>query len=179
MDKPDLYSPDNQQEVSMKRLITAVLACALAIGAAATAGDEVPWFDMEKCVFCKHFNDEPGCLDHATYEVHKIKNGIVSIGAVEPEWQEAWDRIEAAMKEEQKKIEAITDPAEMPYMCGSCCAYGEFMKAGLVPQKIESAVGDIEIWTSDDPAMVQKLHDFADKTMAAMAKMTEAAEAKE
>jgi len=154
----------------MKRSICLLTGLLVVLAVAATAGDEKPWFDMENCAFCKHIVAEKGLMEHMCFEYHDLTNGILSITTVDPEYQEAYERAQKNM--EAVGAEMMKDPqAQPPYMCGHCEAYGGLIMAGVMPQHVKAAVGDILVWTSDDPEMVAKLHAFADRSMEEMAKM--------
>lgn len=75
----------------------------------------------------------------------------------------------------QKKMDSLgfelMQATEMPYMCGHCMAYGEFLMAGVVPDHVRSTFGEIVVWTSDQPEMVKKLHAFAQRSIDECAKM--------
>jgi hypothetical protein len=157
----------------MKRSVVLLIGLAALLATAATAGDDKPWFDMEGCSFCKHITAEEGLKEHMCFEYHELINGILSITTVDPDFQEAYERAQKSM--EAVGAEMMKNPqAQPPYMCGHCEAYGGFIQAGVMPQHVQTAVGDILVWTSDDSTMVAKLHAFANRSMEEMAKMKSA-----
>ena len=128
-----------------------------------------PWFDMENCAMCKNLIAEPGLLEHSDWENHKIDNGAVIVTTVDEEYL-------PAMKEASKKMQAVAEKlmaGEKHYLCGMCSAYGELYMSGAKVQSVETNHGFVEIFTSDDPATVAKIHAFADKNNEEMAKMME------
>ncbi|MDH3890715.1 MAG: hypothetical protein OEV49_06490 [candidate division Zixibacteria bacterium] len=128
---------------------------------AATAGD-LPWFDMEKCTFCKHITAEKGLMEHMNFEYHNHSKGILSITVVDKDYQEAFARVSKKMTETGEKMMASKEPP--PYMCGHCAGYGEFIMAGVMPEVVSTDGGEITLWMSDKPEMVTKLHAFAQRT---------------
>ena len=48
------------------------------ICSAASAGD-LPWFDMEKCAFCKHITAEEGLMEHLNFEYHNHSKGLIHL----------------------------------------------------------------------------------------------------
>jgi len=149
------------------KTLTIALACAVLILAASVSADDKLWFDMEGCAFCKEIGAEKGLAEHMHHEYHHLTNGLLSITMVDEEYHDAYMRSQNAM---QKVAEGMAG-GEMPSMCGHCSSYGEFMMAGVSPQYVKSEVGDILVWTSDDPEMVKKLHAFGDRTVKEMAAM--------
>ena len=152
----------------MNRFVVLLVGLTVLLCSVATAGDDVPWFDMEKCAFCKMITAEEGLSEHMQFEYHKLSNGMMSITVVDKEYMEPYERVEKKM---EKLGNELMQETEMPYMCGLCCAHGEFYTAGLQPDHIRSKVGEIVIWTSDQPEMVKKLHAFAQRSIDECAKM--------
>ena len=152
----------------MNRFVVLLVGLTALLCSMATAGDEVPWFDMEKCAFCKMITAEEGLTEHMHFEYHKLFSGMMSITVVDKEYMEPYERV-------QKKMDSLgfelMQATEMPYMCGHCMAYGEFLMAGVVPNHIRSTFGEVVVWTSDQPEMVKKLHTFAQRSIDECAKM--------
>jgi hypothetical protein len=153
-------------------LFTGLLLVVLA--GIAVAGDE-PWFDMEKCAFCKNMAAEEGLLEHMHMEFHKVDDGLVSVFTVDHGYEDKLAHAQAAM---EKVAEDMQKTGEVPYMCGHCKMYGSFMMSGLMPQTLEGKLATLEIWKTDDAEMVKKLHKYADRSTEEMAKMEAAGEAK-
>ncbi len=134
------------------------------------AESEKPWFDMEKCAFCKSLADEPGLMEHMNYEYHEMPNGILSITIIDEGYHDAYMRVMDAM---QKTAEEIGKTGKLPYMCGHCEAYGRFMMAGVEERYYQGDLADIHMMMSDDPEMVEALHEFAARAMKEMAALEE------
>lgn len=131
---------------------------------AAVAGD-LPWFDMENCVFCKHITAEEGLMEHMKFEYHNHSKGILSITVVDKEYKEAFTRVSKQMEAEgEKMMSLMTSKEPPPYMCGHCAGYGEFIMAGVMPEVVSTSHGEMTLWISDKPEMVAKLHAFAKRT---------------
>ena len=152
----------------MNRIVVLLVGLTVLLCSVATAGDDVPWIDMEKCAFCKVITAEEGLAEHMQFEYHKLSNGMMSITVVDKEYVEPYERVEKKM---EKLGNELMQATEMPYMCGLCSAHGEFYMAGLQPDHIRSKVGEIVIWTSDQPEMVEKLHAFAQRSIDECARM--------
>ena len=132
---------------------------------------ESGWFDMTNCEFCKTMLVEPELLHHATWETHKIENGFIYVGTVEPEYAEAMATAGVAMEKlGSDMMTGKVNPMSVK-MCGSCAAMGQFMMAGVKMEKIQGEAADVTIVTSDDPKMVAKLHEYADRNTKEMAEM--------
>lgn len=153
----------------MKNVLTACLVAVLMLAASGMAQEteEKPWFDMEKCGFCKHLMEDPEMLNHCTWEHHNIGNGIVTVSTVEKEYLPAYRTAMVKMQEVGKKMEQ----GEMVPMCGMCTAMGGLMQKGVKWEYVETQHGDIMIMTSDDPELVAELHAFSDKTNLELDKM--------
>ncbi|MBD3258987.1 hypothetical protein GF377_11185 [candidate division GN15 bacterium] len=147
------------------KLLVAVAVLALAL--VALAGDEKPWFDMETCSFCKHLIEDPGLLHHCDWEHHKISDGVLTVTTVEDEYLDAFNTAMANMEEAGKKMQS----GEMLPMCGMCTAMGNLMMTGAQWESVTTKHGSVSVLTSDDPAVVEKIHAFADRTNDEMAKM--------
>ncbi|MBD3219056.1 MAG: hypothetical protein GF310_12345 [candidate division Zixibacteria bacterium] len=158
-----------------KNLFLVVLGVLLIFGTLLIAGDEKgekadkPWFDMENCAMCKNLVAEPGLLENSDWENHKIDNGAVIVTTVDEEYLPAMKKASKQMQEVAEKLMA----GEKHYLCGMCSAYGELYMSGAKVQSVETNHGFVEIFTSDDPATVEKIHAFADKNNEEMAKMME------
>jgi len=161
----------------MKSVLTMCFATLLLLSAAGWAQDaeEKPWFDLENCGFCKHLMDDPGLLDHCTWENHNIENGMMSVTTVDKEFLPSYRAAAMKMKETSEKMEK----GEMVPMCGMCTAMGSLMMKGAKWEYVETQYGDVQIMTSDNEEVVQELHAFTDKTNAELAKMEEAAQVEE
>lgn len=152
----------------MKRSVV-LLAGVLVIlaGLAATAADDKPWFDMEKCAFCKNVTAHEGLMEHMDYEYHMIDNGALGVGTVDPEYKEAYHEVQMAM---QKTAEQMQETGRIPYMCDHCSTYGALMMSGARMELKHGRLADITLMTSEDPEMVKKIQAFAKRTNEEMVK---------
>jgi hypothetical protein len=166
-----------QRSNGMKNVLTVCLAAMLLMAASGVAQDteEKPWFDMEKCGFCKHLLEDPEMLDHCTWEHHNLEDGMMSVSTVEKEYLPSYREAMAKMQEVGEKMEQ----GEMVPMCGMCTAMGELMQKGAEWEYVQTEHGDIMIMTSDDPEVIAELHAFSDKTNAELEKMMAASTAEE
>ena len=160
----------------MRRNLTLALIAAVGYVISVTAAGE-PWFDFEKCMFCKAFASQPGLLDHMKTEYHDTKTGIISVTYIDKDY-------EAAFKKAQDSIgQVVADKVagKQIVACKHCAAIGDFYAMGLTQESIKSEKCIIVIYSSSDPAVVTKLQDFAKKTneaFAELAKNKESASAK-
>jgi hypothetical protein len=153
----------------MKKLITLTAICCLALFAVAI-GVEKPWFDMQNCDFCKVFTAEKGLMEHTQMEFHPIANGVAQMTWVAPEYKEACTRAQANA---MKLAEAI-QKGEKHTVCQFCENLGSFMQGGCKKDEFTSRDATVTVFSSTDPTMVTKMHDWAKKTTEAMAKMATA-----
>ncbi len=160
----------------MKRIgaVGIALACVILIGLAATA-EEKPWFDLEKCIFCKNLlADGQDLTKHMTWENHMISNGAVQVYTVEPEYHDAYIKANEAM--EKIGMEMAQGKHMDAYMCGSCQAYGTLMMKGVKFDMVHAKGADIMVISSDNPEVVKEIQAYTQKNIDELAKMMEAAE---
>ncbi|HOD66598.1 MAG TPA: hypothetical protein PK186_08945 [candidate division Zixibacteria bacterium] len=148
-------------------ILIGLLLC-LAVSAPLAQEDAKPWFDLEKCAFCKQLLSEEGLIDHMHPAYHNLKSGVLWITVVDPEYRDAFKRAGAKMEEVGAEMQKT---GEVPYMCGFCSAYGELMMAGAVPECVETEVAEICLMQSDKPELVERLHAFAARSSEEMAKL--------
>jgi hypothetical protein len=149
----------------MRRNLALALLAAVGYVLSVNAAEE-PWFDLDKCMFCKAFASQPGLLDHMKTEYHDTKTGIVSVTYIDKGYEAAFKKAQAGISQ------AVADKvAGKPIVaCKHCTGIGEFSAMGLAePIKSEKCI--IVIYSSSDPAVVAKLKDFAKKTNEAFAEM--------
>lgn len=154
----------------MKNLVTATFVVLVAfILIAGTPPPEKPWFDMQNCAVCKNLTAEPGLMQHFTkWEHFKTADGMMNLSVVDKEYVDAYKRAQANM---DAVIEKMKTTGEMPYLCGSCMAYGEILQAGAKEEKFESDNIFMSSLTCDKPEVVAKIHAWVDRTQAELAKM--------
>ncbi len=144
-------------------LIVVTLVCAFTLLVAVSfAGgpmkSESGWFDFENCVFCKNLTENPGLMEHSTWENHSIKNGSMNIMVVDHEYAEAMAEAEKKMAALGQKISnGEVNPRSMK-MCGHCMNYGMIMMGGVQMERVNGDAAIITLMTSDDPTMVKRLH---------------------
>lgn len=140
---------------------TVPLLASVALGAN-TMKSESGWFDFENCAFCKNLSEDPGLLEHTTWETHAIENGLMTIMTVPPEYTEAMAKAEKAMNDLGMKIQAgEVNPMELK-MCGHCQKWGMLMMGGKVKmEEVRGQAARVSLSTSDDPAVVAQLHEIS------------------
>lgn len=149
----------------MRRNLTLLLTATLFVFTAA-ANDE-PWFDLEKCGFCKAMAGQPGLLDHMKTEYHETKTGIVSVTYIDKEYEPAFAKAQVSMRQ----VVADKMAGKPVVACKHCTAIGEFYGMGITPETVKSEKCIIVIYSSADPAAVTKLQDFSKKSNEALAEM--------
>jgi len=178
-----IHQQSSAKEEIMKRnvMLLGIIVVAAA-ASAAVAGDhptktESGWFDLENCVFCKNMMEDPGLLPHMTWENHKIANGMLQIFTVTPEYAESYAKCMQAMETVgNDMMNGKVNPMEAK-MCGSCAAYGQLMMAGAKMENVKGDAADCALMTSEDPAVVAKIHEFCDRNNKEMALLMGGAEA--
>jgi hypothetical protein len=149
----------------MRRHLTLALLAAVGYVLSVTAAEE-PWFDLDKCMFCKAFASEPGLLDHMKTEYHDTKTGIISVTYIDKNYEAAFKKAQAGVGQ----VVADKVAGKPIVACKHCAGIGEFYTMGL-GETIKSEKCIIVIYSSSDPAVVSKLQDFAKKTNAAFAEL--------
>lgn len=145
-----------------------VFAAALLLAPPAPA--QQPWFDMQNCAFCKNITAEEGLMDHITmWDHHNTANGMVTITTIAPEYVDAYKR---AMANMEKTGEAMKQGKMLP-MCGMCQSMGMLMQQGAKYETVESGNVFVSMMYSDNPEVIQKIHEWTDHTNAEMKKMEE------
>ncbi len=150
------------------KILFLVLAVAL-VCTAVSADDEKPWFDLKACAYCKAFDMGNGeyVVDHLKGHYHTLPNGFLSIITIEEEYKDDFAKSHEVM---MKVGEDLAKTGTAPQLCGHCSAYGELMMSGAQSQEFNSDVAMAYMMTSDNPEVVKKLHAFAEKNNAEMAK---------
>ncbi len=150
----------------MRRNLILALTAVVAFAFIAKAADE-PWFDLEKCAFCKTLAAQPGLLEHMKTEYHNTKTGIVSVTYIDKAYEPAF----AKAQESMGKVVADLSAGKEVEMCKHCSTIGSFYAMGLMPETIKSDKCIISIYSSPDAAVVTKLQDFGKKSNEALAEM--------
>lgn len=140
----------------MRRSILVLLVCLLAIGAVVIAADTEPWFDMEKCEFCKQIVAQPGLMEHMNNEYHMLHNGLLSITHIDKEFQPAFAKAQEGMGAVAKEMQA----GKQVTTCRHCSTLGSLYMAGVMPDAIKTGDNIIVVYTSNDTTMVKKIQEF-------------------
>jgi hypothetical protein len=156
-----------------------ILAATVLLTVPALAGDEAAhpmgtpsgWFDFENCAFCKNLATDPELLHHTTWETHAIADGMMTIIAVEPAYAESMARASAAMAKLGADMESGKVNPMATKMCGSCQEYGMLMMAGVTTEQVKGEAAEVMLMTSDDPALVKRLHAMVERNNEEMALM--------
>ena len=130
------------------------------------AADE-PWFDLEKCGFCKAFAKQPGLLEHMKTEYHDTKTGILSVTYIDKDYEAAFAKAQDGVRE----VVADKIAGKPVVACKHCGTIGEFYGMGIMPESIKSEKCIIVIYSSSEPATVTKLQDFGKKSNEAFAEL--------
>ena len=158
----------------MKNIL--VLMALLAIAMPAAAGDhpaatESSWFDMENCAMCKNLSVDPGLLPHTTWENFSIEGGMMNVVTVDPAFAESMATANAAMEDLGAKMQSgQVNPMELKF-CGHCMEFGQIMMAGVEMQNFKGQAAEVSLFTSDDPALVKRMHALVDRDNKEMAMM--------
>ena len=133
---------------------------ALALPLAAAPGSPT-WFDLENCSMCKHMMAEEGLMDHMKWENHLTQDGMMSVTVVAAGYEEAFTRSMMNMKATGEKLMS----GEKMYLCGFCQSFGGLHMAGANVEHFETVAGYVELVTSRDPAVVEKIHAHGKRTI--------------
>jgi hypothetical protein len=158
------------KEQKMKKTFFAVTTVALASSLAslviAAAQDEAAMkAEMEKCAVCKNLAANPELMNAMTWETHKIDNGMLCVSTVPKEKKSEFDALNAKMKASIEQVKADEQQGKTPELCELCKDMGDLLKAGAKEKEIALSNGSIHMLTSDDPAVVAKIHASADKAI--------------
>lgn len=163
----------------MKKALPYLLLAVTMLIALAAAGDEKPWLDPDKCIFCQQLTKHEGLMDHMKCEHHDISHGHLMVTTVDPEYREAYVEAEKAMEQiGMDMAQGKIDPTKV-YMCGSCEAYGGLIMSGALIEHIPTKVGDIVLITSDDPDVLKKIKDYGRRWEEELAKTEQKTEGEE
>ncbi len=154
-------------------ILFAVLLVVFIMATFGTAEDKA-WFDMVNCDFCKHLATDSLLMENMVWEQYEISNGLLVVTTVKPEFMESYKAAAAEMKKLGEAMMAGT--ATDVKTCGHCDYYGMMMQSGAIFEKVETAMGDIELITSDDEKVLKMIKTYADNNDKAMAAFEEKAE---
>ncbi len=144
-----------------KKFWSGVFCLALLVAVGFTNGGEKAWFDIENCAMCKNFAAQEGLMDNVDWETHKISNGMLTVTKIASGYEEKFQKAAMAMQATATELQS----GEQMHLCGFCTSYGELMMAGVSSDTIESEIGVIQLVTSNDKAVVKKIHEHAQHTI--------------
>ncbi|MEQ8849667.1 hypothetical protein [Botrimarina sp.] len=153
------------------RPVSAAAACLAAVLAGALAVAEHhedhsqsgKWFDPANCVMCKPMADKPELMHAIKWETHKLDNGAVMTAVAPKGMQDEFDAVCQKMHSKQ--------PQPGDKLCGFCQAFGKLMREGAKVQEVDTDFGNLTLVTADDDATVEKIHEFAQRTIEETKKM--------
>jgi hypothetical protein len=129
--------------------------------------DDAPWFDLENCGMCKNMVAEKGLMEAMEWENYLTADGYMTVTVVAPGHEKAFDRAMAAMEKAGAKLMAGEDM----YLCGFCQSFGALAMAGATIENFETAGGHINLVSSRDPELIEKIHAHAQRTIDEYGKM--------
>jgi hypothetical protein len=132
----------------------------------ATAGDEKPWFDMQKCEMCKPLIEHPGLMENTTWEQHSISNGIINVTTIKSEFMSAYEKARVKMHAVNERLMK----GDRVGLCGMCTSLSDILVKGVNSEHIDTRHGDVHLFTSDDPKIVGKLQDWGKRVKTEMEK---------
>jgi len=147
-------------------IIIPVVLMLIFVASAAGASD---WYDFENCAFCQKLTEDPGLLDHSTWENHPIANGMMNIMTVAPEFAAAMTKAMAAMSDLGAKMQSGELNPMTVQTCTHCRSLGMLMMSGTRIEVIEGEGATVTLYTSDDPGLIARLHEQAKRDTAEMA----------
>jgi hypothetical protein len=127
--------------------------------------------EMEKCEICKAMARKPELLQEMTWETHKIDHGMLCVATVPKEHAKEFAALHKAMLSNVEKVKEELDRGQKVELCSFCSGMSELEKAGAKQEAIETATGAINLVTSEDPAIVNKIHAQADAAIAEQKKL--------
>jgi hypothetical protein len=152
----------------MKAILSlAMFGIAIAWGSAVVADDTTDKMvaEMKKCDVCKNLAENPELMMSMGWETHKIDNGMLSLSTVPKDKKKDFDKVNGKMRQAIEQVKADAKAGKEVHLCSFCSEMAQLMKAGAKQQHIETETGEIELCTSDDPAVVKKIHELADKAI--------------
>ncbi len=148
----------------MKRAYSASVLWTLVLASIASAQQSkssIPWFDMKQCAFCKNMAPLESRMSEIACDTHKIDDGMLMVAYVPDDLKSA---LHSAHEKMMGTVKELESGKQLP-MCGFCQKIGMFMAQGATMKKYQGDHGEVTLFTSDDPAVVKQLHEFADETI--------------
>jgi len=162
------------KKATLFALILVFAATAMIYSTETTKAGETAWFDMENCDFCEFLVKDPNLLENMSWEHHDIKNGVMTITVVKPEYKEAYLEAQKGMEGVANKMQtgevAFTDVK----MCGHCQTFGKLAMMGVNMEHVHGEMADVLLMTSDNPETVKEIKLFAQRNRDELAKMHKA-----
>ena len=146
----------------MKKISALMVCLCLAIGSFASAQDAEPYFDMENCGICQTMCKVDGVFEKVKCETEIIDNGMITVSMVPDDMKEA---VAAAHKDMEAAIAKVMAGEKME-LCGFCQGMGKLHQAGAKIEKYKTDSMEVMLVTSDDPVVVDIIHEHAKKTIA-------------
>jgi hypothetical protein len=151
---------------SFLTLAAVALIASLSSRASAASDDEAAMkAEMEKCAVCKNLAANPELMNAMTWETHKIDNGMLCVSTVPKEKKSEFDALNTKMKASIEQMKSDEQQGKTSELCELCKGMGELLKAGAKEKEISLENGSIHMLTSDDPAVVAKIHAEAEKAI--------------
>ena len=147
--------------------LPAAVVLALLIMTAGILGDDLAWFDWEKCETCKHLMSTPDLWKSMKVETVKMSNGIAMIYTVAPD---KLDDYRTAHKEMRSVMEKALAGGEAK-LCGRCQSMFELINGGATREYVDTSTGGLCLITAGDEKMQQKIWSFQEKNEEMIKKM--------
>ena len=139
----------------MRRNLIVLFIAAVAIGAAVWA-EEQPWFDLEKCGFCKQIGAQPGLVDHMKSDYFDLRNGMLSVTHIDTEYLPAFKKALEGMRPVVQDLAA----GKPVYTCRHCTELGALYMAGVAPEQVESGENIYVVYQATDSTLIARIHKF-------------------
>jgi hypothetical protein len=150
-------------KTSFALVLVAIFTSCLASAQAVTEQEMMA--EMEKCAVCKHLAAKPELMKDMTWETHKIDNGMLCVSTVPTEQMSAFKEMNKEMEAAVEEVTSAAQEGKSVEVCEFCAGWGELLKSGAKEKQISLTNGMIHMFTSDDPAVVAKIHAEADKAI--------------
>jgi len=154
-------------------LLAFALAAAWSGAVYAETGLEKMVTEMQKCEICKHLAEKPELMKNMIWETHKIDDGMLCLTTVAKDQRKEFEAVSEKMLRSIEQVKSDAKEGKEVQLCSYCSSIGELMKSGAKQQHIKTRTGDIFMVTSDDPAVVKKIHEVADHAIAVQKQIAE------
>ena len=147
----------------MKHRSIAVLA-GLVLGLGMTVAGEA---DFHNCGICKPMMAEPSLMQNMKWDTQSIATGMISITTVSPSFEAAFEKAHAEMMAKIKQLEAGTEME----LCPFCQGMTKLAASGAKIENLAGAGAHVTAVTSQDPAVIQQIHDHVKRVQQEFSKM--------